>query len=113
MCTYGDPMMDVGYMLALWPQPSDPPMFRLWGMPTWHDGFMTRAQVVDAYGKATGFDVSQAGWYHVFNVFRFAAIIQQIYKRYDAGQTHDERFREMGNQANAVIHVASLLTRSA
>jgi aminoglycoside phosphotransferase (APT) family kinase protein len=113
MCTYGDPMMDVGYMLALWPQATDPPMFRLWGMPTWHKGFMTRAQVVDAYGQATGFDVSDAAWYHVFNVFRFAAIIQQIYKRYDAGQTHDERFREMGNQANAVIHVASTLTRSA
>jgi aminoglycoside phosphotransferase (APT) family kinase protein len=109
MCTYGDPMMDLGYMLALWPQASDPPMFRLWGMPTWHAGFMTRAQVVDSYGKATGFDVSHATWYHVFNIFRFAAIIQQIYKRYDAGQTHDERFREMGSQANAVIQVASML----
>ena len=78
-------------------------------MPTWHDGFMTRAQVVASYGGVTGFDVSHAAWYHVFNVFRFAAIIQQIYKRYDAGQTHDERFREIGNQANA-RHVASTLT---
>jgi aminoglycoside phosphotransferase (APT) family kinase protein len=113
MCTYGDPMMDVGYMLALWPQASDPPIFRLWGMPTWHDGFMTRAQAVAYYGELTGFDVSHAAWYHVFNFFRFAAIIQQIYKRYDAGQTHDERFREMGNQANAVIAVASALTQGA
>lgn len=111
MCTYGDPMMDVGYMLALWPQANDPPLFRLWGMPTWHDGFMTRAQVVASYGRATGFDVSHAAWYHVFNFFRFAAIIQQIYKRYDAGQTHDERFREMGNQANTLIHVATTLTQ--
>ncbi len=106
MCTYGDPMMDVGYMLALWPQASDPPIFHLWGMPTWHNGFMTRDEVVEYYGKLTGIDVSQAAWYHVFNFFRFAAIIQQIYKRYDAGQTHDERFREMGNQANTLIHVA-------
>jgi aminoglycoside phosphotransferase (APT) family kinase protein len=113
MCTYGDPLMDLGYVLALWPEPSDPRDFRRWGMPTWHEGFMTRARVVAYYGEVTGYDVSHAAWYHVFNIFRFAAIIQQIYKRYDAGQTHDERFREMGNQANAVIQVASMLTRSA
>jgi aminoglycoside phosphotransferase (APT) family kinase protein len=111
MCTYGDPLMDLGYVLALWPQASDPPAFRLWGMPTWREGFMTRGEVVAAYGTATGFDVSAARWYHVFNIFRFAAILQQIYKRYDAGQTHDERFREFGEQANALVHVASMLTR--
>jgi len=111
MCTYGDPLMDLGYLLTLWVETSDPPAFRMRGMPTWHEGFMTRAEVVAYYGKATGFDVSHAGWYHVFNFFRYAAIIQQIYKRYDAGQTHDERFREMGNQANTLIHVASMLTR--
>ena len=109
MCTYGDPLMDLGYVLALWPQASDPPAFRLWGMPTWRDGFMTRERVVAAYADATGFDVSHARWYHVFNVFRFAAIIQQIYKRYDAGQTHDERFKEFGAQANALIEVAASL----
>ena len=106
MCTYGDPLMDLGYVLALWPEANDPPAFRLWGMPTWREGFMTRAQVIAAYGRATSFDVSRAGWYHVFNVFRFAAILQQIYKRYDAGQTHDERFREFGEQANALVRVA-------
>jgi aminoglycoside phosphotransferase (APT) family kinase protein len=106
MCTYGDPLMDLGYVLALWPEAGDPPAFRLWGMPTWREGFMTRAEVISAYGGATGFDVSRAGWYHVFNIFRFAAILQQIYKRYDAGQTHDERFREFGEQANALVGVA-------
>jgi aminoglycoside phosphotransferase (APT) family kinase protein len=106
MCTYGDPLMDLGYVLALWPEAGDPPAFRLWGMPTWREGFMTRAEVIAAYGNATGFDVSRAGWYHVFNIFRFAAILQQIYKRYDAGQTHDERFREFGEQANALVGVA-------
>ncbi len=111
MCTYGDPLMDLGYVLALWPEAHDPPAFRLWGMPTWREGFMTRAEVVAYYGAATGFDTSAAGWYHVFNIFRFAAILQQIYKRYDAGQTHDERFREFGEQANALVHVATSLAR--
>lgn len=109
MCTYGDPLMDVGYVLALWPQASDPPAFRMWGMPSWRPGFPTRAGVVERYANATGFDCSRIAWYHVFNVFRFAAIIQQIYKRYDAGQTHDERFKEFGAQANTLIGVAEML----
>jgi aminoglycoside phosphotransferase (APT) family kinase protein len=110
MCTYGDPLMDLGYVLALWPQASDPPAFRLWGMPSWREGFPTRAGVVERYANATGFDCSHVAWYHVFNVFRFAAILQQIYKRYDAGQTHDERFKDFGAQANALIAVATMLS---
>jgi aminoglycoside phosphotransferase (APT) family kinase protein len=109
MCTYGDPLMDLGYVLALWPQAGDPPMARAWSMPTWRGGFMTRAQVVERYAQATGFDVSAARWYHVFNVFRFAVILQQIYKRYDAGQTHDERFKDFGMQANVLIAAAAQL----
>jgi aminoglycoside phosphotransferase (APT) family kinase protein len=112
MCTYGDPLMDLGYVLALWPEAGDPPAFRAWGMPTWRDGFPNRAGVVQRYAELTGFDVSHVHWYHVFNIFRFAAILQQIYKRYDAGQTHDERFAPFGDQANGLIHVAGSLARS-
>jgi aminoglycoside phosphotransferase (APT) family kinase protein len=109
MCTYGDPLMDVGYVLALWPEASDPPLFRMWGMPSWREGFLSRREVVERYAAATGFDCTNVAWYHIFNFFRFAAIIQQIYKRYDAGQTHDERFKEFGEQANSLIDVAAML----
>jgi aminoglycoside phosphotransferase (APT) family kinase protein len=110
MCTYGDPLMDLGYVLALWPEQHDPPMARAWSMPTWRGGFMTRAQLIERYARATGFDVTHAAWYHVFNIFRFAVILQQIYKRYDAGQTHDERFKDFGEQANGLVAAARALT---
>ena len=110
MCTYGDPLMDLGYVLALWPEAKDPPAFRAWGMPSWREGFPTRREAVHRYAAATGFDVSHVTWYHIFNIFRFAVILQQIYKRYDAGQTHDERFAPFGTQANGLITVATMLT---
>lgn len=110
MCTLGDPLMDLGYMLTLWPEPGDPPAWRAWAMPTWNEGFPTRREAALRYASRTGFDITHLGWYHVFNVFRFAAILQQIYKRYDAGQTHDERFAQFGTQANALIATAILLT---
>jgi aminoglycoside phosphotransferase (APT) family kinase protein len=111
MCTYGDPLMDLGYALALWPEANDPPMFRLGGMPTWHEGFPTRAEAVKLYAERTGFNVERVNWYLIFNVFRFAGIIQQIYKRYDAGQTHDERFRTFDTRANQLVEAAVALAK--
>ncbi len=111
MCTYGDPLMDLGYLLALWPEPHDPPAFRLGAMPTWHEGFPSRDAAIAHYAERTGFNVARVAWYVIFNVFRFAAILQQIYKRYDEGQTHDDRFREFGKQANALIATATALAK--
>jgi aminoglycoside phosphotransferase (APT) family kinase protein len=112
MCTRGDPLMDLGYVLALWPQAGDPPHWRAFGMPTWRDGFPTRAEATQRYAARTGFDAGAIHWYYVFNIFRFAAILQQIYYRFERGQTTDERFRPFGAQANALVEAATGLSRS-
>ncbi|HUZ49809.1 MAG TPA: phosphotransferase family protein [Candidatus Dormibacteraeota bacterium] len=109
MCTLGDPLMDVGYMLALWPQASDPPAARVGAMPTWRPGFPTRREAAERYAHRTGFDLAHLQWYYIFNIFRFAAILQQIFKRFERGQTHDERFGSFGKQANALIGLATML----
>jgi aminoglycoside phosphotransferase (APT) family kinase protein len=109
MCTLGDPLMDLGYMLALWPQTDDPPLWRVSGMPTWRGGFPTRDDATQRYAAKTGFDVARITWYYVFNIFRFAAIIQQIYVRFERGQTQDERFRNFGAQANALVGAAATM----
>lgn len=106
MCTRGDPLMDLGYMLALWPEAGDPPHWRTMGMPTWRDGFPTRAEATERYTRRSGFDTSAIHWYYVFNIFRFAAILQQIYVRFERGQTTDERFASFGDLANALIATA-------
>jgi aminoglycoside phosphotransferase (APT) family kinase protein len=109
MCTIGDPLMDLGYLLALWPESSEMNRASRGWMPTWREGFPTRAEATGLYASATGFDVTRVEWYHIFNIFRFAAILQQIYKRFVEGQTTDERFHDFGVQANALIHTAEEL----
>jgi aminoglycoside phosphotransferase (APT) family kinase protein len=111
MCTLGDPLVDLGYMLVLWPERDDPKAWRTTGMPTWRDGFPTRAEATARYAQRTGFDVRSVHWYYVFNIFRFAAILQQIYARFERGQTHDERFRAFGPQVNALITAANALSQ--
>jgi aminoglycoside phosphotransferase (APT) family kinase protein len=39
----------------------------------------------------------------IFAVFRFAVILQQIYVRYVRGQTHDDRFAELGSAVNRLV----------
>lgn len=109
MCTVGDPLMDVGYLLALWVEPTDPPFARVGAMPTWHEGFATRREAAQRYARKTGFDITHLTWYHVFNLFRFAGILQQIYQRFERGQTHDARFARFGDQANVLVDAAAQL----
>jgi aminoglycoside phosphotransferase (APT) family kinase protein len=109
MCTRGEPLMDLGYLLALWREPGEEIDGLHGGMPTWNAGFPSRREVVERYAARSGADVSDLHWYVVFNVFRFAVILQQIYLRYVRGQTHDERFRDFGRGVNALAQRGLLL----
>jgi aminoglycoside phosphotransferase (APT) family kinase protein len=94
MCTQGDPLADLGYVLNYWVEPGDDPEWReIAAMPTWRDGFPSRTEAIARYAARTGFDVAPIGWHQVFAAFKLAVIIQQIYIRFVRGQTQDQRFR--------------------
>jgi len=110
MCTRGDPLMDLGYLLTFWGEASDPePWIMAASMPTWREGFPTRAEAVARYAEKTGFDLSQAQWYHVFGTFKIAVVLQQIYIRFVRGQTQDQRFAVFGDRVAALIDKAAVL----
>ena len=99
MCTVGDPLADLGYLLNYWVEPGDNPGWReIAAMPTWRPGFPSREEAVARYARHTRFDVSAIGWHQIFAAFKLAVIIQQIYIRYVRGQTRDERFRFYGRR---------------
>ena len=94
MCTQGDPLADLGYLLNYWVEPGDDPAWReIAAMPTWREGFPSRADAIGRYAARTGFAVAAISWHQVFAAFKLAVIIQQIYIRYVRGQTQDQRFR--------------------
>jgi len=96
MATVGDPLMDLGTSLAFWVDPDDAPEQRLMPAgPTTLPGNLSRAEVVERYAARSGRDVSHVLFYYVYGLFKIAVIVQQIYYRYKAGLTHDERFAAM------------------
>ncbi len=97
MATLGDPLSDVGALLAYWTEPTDPPDLQAIAMmPTGDLGFPTRAEMVARYAERSGRPVEHIGFYQALGLFRVVVIIAQIYIRYVRGQTQDGRFAALG-----------------
>ncbi len=96
MATIGDPLMDLGTSLGYWVEAGDPPemqalSFGLTALP----GNLRRNELVERYARKSGQDLAHIGFYYVYGLFKIAVIIQQIYARYRAGYTQDERFANL------------------
>ncbi len=93
MSTLGCPLMDLGTALSYWVQADDPAERQLlrWG-PTTVPGSLSRAELIQAYARASSRPVPDAAFYAAFGLFKTAVVLQQIYYRYQQGLTTDERF---------------------
>ena len=108
MCTRGDPLMDLGHMLNYWIDETDADDCKLiTSMPVDKILYPTRKEIVDYYSKKTGFNVENINWYYAFGAFKLAVILQQIFYRYQKGQTQDERFSNFGKRIDALIKRAN------
>lgn len=97
MATIGEPLMDLGTSLGYWVDPGDPPeMQGLAFGPTALPGNLSRAGIAERYAAQSGRDLKDIRYYYVYALFKIAVIVQQIYARYQAGFTHDERFARLG-----------------
>ncbi len=106
MATRGDPLVDLGTLLAYWSDP-DAPTYPVFGeRAATLAPYLAREEVIDRYAAATGFDVSRIRYYEGLAHYRIAVIIEQIYARYVAGQTSDERFARFAPLAPLLARAA-------
>jgi len=105
MCTRGDPLADLGTVLAVWYDPDEVPA-SLNPMPTLMPGFLRRAEAAMRYGERSGRSLHALDYYLVFGTFKMAVVLQQIYFRFHRGQTQDQRFAGMGEGAKALFRLA-------
>jgi aminoglycoside phosphotransferase (APT) family kinase protein len=87
MSTLGDPLADLGWALAYWPEATDPPTWRQ-SMATVSTlpGFPTRAELIDRYESMSGRSVRAVRFYQVFALYKLAIIAQGIFRRVTGGQ---------------------------
>jgi aminoglycoside phosphotransferase (APT) family kinase protein len=95
LCTLGDTLADVGYIMNNWAQPDDPKNEETAVSPTAVGGFPTRAEFIEAYSKRTGHEVTDVDYYRSFQYWRLAAIVEGVLARYLKGV--------MGNEADTGV----------
>jgi aminoglycoside phosphotransferase (APT) family kinase protein len=88
LCTLGDTLADVGYIMNNWADPDDLDTATPAGdaiSPTAAGGFPTRAEFIEAYSKRIGHEVLHVDYYRAFQYWRSAAIVEGVLSRYLKG----------------------------
>ncbi|HET9875191.1 MAG TPA: phosphotransferase family protein [Mycobacterium sp.] len=88
MSTIGDPLLDLGWLLATWRQHDGSSVFShtLTGM----DGLASTDDLLQRYAANTTRDLSQIGWYTVLACFKLAIVIEGTLARASAGKAQQE-----------------------
>ncbi|ADP81242.1 phosphotransferase family protein [Pseudofrankia inefficax] len=100
LSTLGDPLIDLGWLLATWPD-GDPRAPGVKGAEPW-DGFPTPAELVESYARTTTRPVGHVEWYTVLACFKLGVILEGTYARARAGLAPaplGERFRQASRNA--------------
>jgi aminoglycoside phosphotransferase (APT) family kinase protein len=84
LCTLGDPLADVGTLMAYWPE-RDGKSISL-GLPAnLAPGFPTREELAGRYAEASGRDLSDLDFYTALGYWKLAIILEGVYARYTGG----------------------------
>jgi aminoglycoside phosphotransferase (APT) family kinase protein len=90
MATLGDPLADLGLLLAYWGRQDGVPPFTTRGETSPVSGpqdWPTNAELVELYARAGGRAVDAIDFYVVLALYKLAVIIEGIYARYRQGLT--------------------------
>ena len=98
MCTIGDPLLDLGWMLATWYRPGDEPVLPNEFMVS--GGLATPDELVQRYAQNTTRDLSDIDWYTVLSCFKLGIILEGTHARAAAGLAP----KEIGD----VLHTATV-----
>ncbi|KAA1419694.1 phosphotransferase family protein [Nocardioides humilatus] len=83
MSTIGDPLLDVGWMVATWDLPGAPDEFA--GLLARAGGLPSGAELVERYATQTSRDLTHLTWYVVLACFKLGIILEGSNARADAG----------------------------
>jgi aminoglycoside phosphotransferase (APT) family kinase protein len=83
LATIGDPLLDLGWIIACWPGAGGPDLPVLIVKP-W-DGFPGIEELVSHYGRRSARDLSGLNWYAVLACYKLAILLEGTFVRACAG----------------------------
>lgn len=82
LCTLGDPLADIGGLLAYWPEAGDAVAGPF--MTSTLPGFPSRAELTADYAAKTGRDVSAVGFWQALALWKLSIIAEGVMRRAEA-----------------------------
>ncbi len=87
--TIGDPLVDIGHLLARWTEPGEQAVIGEQAGGT--GGYPTRAEMAARYAESTGRDLRALAFYETLALFKLGVILEGTYARERAAGIPDER----------------------
>lgn len=88
LCTLGDPLADLGWLLASWSEPGDIDV-RIVTPPSRTGGFARREELIAAYRSGSPLRLENVAYYWALAEWKWAAIDVGIHRRFRHGQMGD------------------------
>jgi len=109
MCTVGDPLLDLGWMMVCWP--TEPDTINAGSELAALGGLATRAELLEAYRVAGGRPAAALQWYVALACFKLGIVIEGTWSRYLAGQADREAGERLHESATSLIELGTRVTK--
>jgi len=101
LCTRGDPLADLGWLLSYWSPPPGVATLPM-AMPTSAPGFLSRDQALARYGAGSDLSMDDVGFYIAFAYWRLAAVLAGVYSRSISGAYGEGETQQRGLNPEAI-----------
>lgn len=111
MCTVGDPLLDLGWLLVCWPL--DPNPIDVGTELAALGGLAGRGELLEAYRAAGGRDTSHLDWYVALACFKLGIVIEGTWSRHLAGLAPKEAGERLHASAVDLIELGNRVAKGA
>jgi aminoglycoside phosphotransferase (APT) family kinase protein len=106
--TIGDPLLDLGWLLALWDQAGEDSDGReSRGLFSQESGVVSRVEVVQTYALRSGRSMANINYYRVLALFKMACILEGSYARFVTGESRVPGHTSLAKRVPALVLRAS------
>jgi aminoglycoside phosphotransferase (APT) family kinase protein len=109
MCTVGDPLLDLGWMLICWPLETN--TITAGGELAALGGLATRRELLVAYLAAGGRETSRLDWYVAMACFKLGIVIEGTWSRFLVGQASRDAGERLHANAQNLIDIGTRVAK--
>ncbi|MGV0791734.1 phosphotransferase family protein [Mycolicibacterium sp. XJ1819] len=109
MCTIGDPLLDLGWMLICWPLETN--TITAGAELAALGGLASRRELLDAYLAAGGRETAHLNWYVAMACFKLGIVIEGTWSRFLVGQASREAGERLHANAQNLIELGTRVAK--